>query len=148
MDGWKKQFMDKLGKAQHSCAQRFEDALDKAVKPAFDDLAQFLRDNGFKVSQPLVERGRRSFKFELAENAYLLVLVRFGGLGEFELRSEAFIPGDKPIMKRFVGSLNEVNAAWAEKHFRAALDQFADLLAGKSAAAEPVLDEVEELATI
>src|SRR5262245_16911102 len=148
MDAWKKQFMDKLGKAQQTCAQRFEDALDKVVKPAFDDLALFLRDNGFKVSQPLVEKGRRSFKFELAENAYLLVLVRFGGLGELELRSEAFTPGAKPIMRRFVGGLNEVNAAWAEKQFRAALDQFIDLLSGKPSQPEGMLDEIEELATI
>jgi hypothetical protein len=148
MDGWKKQFMEKLGKAQQTCAKRFEDALDQAVKPAFEDLSQFLRDNGFKVSQPLTEKGRRSFKFELAENAYLLVLVRFGGLGELELRSEAFIPGDKPMMRRFVGGLNEVNPAWAEKQFRTALDQFIDLLAGKTCAADAMLDEMEELAAI
>jgi hypothetical protein len=148
MDAWKKQFMDKLGKAQQTCASRFEEALDKAVKPAFEDLAQFLRDNGFKVTQPLTEKGRRSYKFELAENAYLLILVRFGGLGELELRSEAFTPGDKPMMKRFVGSLNEVNPAWAEKQFRTALDQFIDLLSGKSGPTESMLDEVEELATI
>jgi hypothetical protein len=148
MDAWKKQFMDKLGKAQQTCAKRFEDALDQAVKPAFDDLAQFLRDNGFKVSQPLAERGRRSFKFELAENAYLLILVRFGGLGELELRSEAFTPGDKPMMRRFVGGLNEISPAWAEKQFRAALDEFIDLLSGKNAPGETMLDDVEELATI
>lgn len=148
MDGWKKHFIDKLGKAQQSCAQRFEDALDEAFNPVFEDLSAFLRDNGFKVTQPLRENGRRSFKFELAENAYLLVLVRFGGLGDFELRSEAFVPGNKPVLRKFVGGLKDLSTPWAEKQFRTALDQFIELLSGTSTPQQSVDESADELAMV
>ncbi|MBI5863504.1 MAG: hypothetical protein HZB38_03125 [Planctomycetes bacterium] len=147
MDGWKKQFLDKLGKAQATCAQRFEEALDDAFNPAFADVSNFLRDNGFKVSQPLSETGRRSYKFELAENAYALVLVRLSGVDEIELRGELIVPGNKPVLKKQVGSVKDVNAGWAEKHFRNTLDQFVELLSGqKPGAAAP--EGIEELATV
>lgn len=148
MDGWKKQFVDKLGKAHQNCAMRFEDALDGAFNPIFEDLSTFLRDNGFKVSQPLNEQGRRSFKFELAENAYLLILVRFGGLGDFELRSEAFVPGNKPVIRKFVGGLKDLSTPWAEKQFRSALDQFIELLSGNAAQPEAVDESADELALV
>ena len=148
MDGWKKQFIDKLGKAQQSCAQRFEDALDQAFSPLFDDLSTFLRDNGFKVSQPLRENGRRSYKFELAENAYLLVLVRFGGLGDFELRSETFVPGNKPLLRKFVGGMKDLSTPWAEKQFRTALDSFIDQLSGNHSPAASVDESADELAMV
>lgn len=130
-DAWKKSFVDKLNKVQNEYMGRFEKTLESVVAPVFDELGAFLRENGFKVACPLREAGRRSFKFELAENAYLLMIFRGLGVGEFELRCDMFVPGRDPSLKKSVGRLNDLNEAWTRKAFQSHLDQFLMLLAGE-----------------
>lgn len=131
MDAWRRSFLDKLREAQSHCAGLFEDVLDRAVAPAFDELASFLRDNGFTMSIPLREPGRRSFKYELAENAYLLVIFRFLGVGEFELQTETFVPGAKPVYEKKRERVADVDRQWAQRLFQAGLDRFIDQLANQ-----------------
>jgi len=131
---WKSNFVERLNKAQKQCAKRFESAVDEYVNPAFDELGGFLRDNGFQCSSPLNEPGRRSFKFELAENAYLLMIFRFSGVGEFDVRSEIFVPGCEPVLRKSVGRITDVDGAWSEKLFQESLDSFVRMLSGESAA--------------
>ncbi len=142
---WKRSFLDKLNKAQAECASRFEAALESHVVPAFEELTPFLRDNGFKVSSPLREQGRRSFKFELAENAYLLMIFRFCGVGEFELRCETFVPGRDPLLKKSVGRLADLDETWANSQIQGGLDRFVGMLAGQTA---DVPDFEAELAAV
>lgn len=130
MDAWKRSFLDKLHTAQAKCVKQFEAALRDHVEPVIDELSGFLRDNGFRVSSPLQEQGRRSFKFELAENAYLLTIYRFTGVGEFELRCELFVPGKEPVLQKSVVRVPDVTEAWAQKQFREGLDSFVALLTG------------------
>lgn len=127
---WKSTFLDKLKTVQSKCANRFDQAMADIVAPAFDDMAPFLRDNGFSVSAPLSEQGRRSFKFELAENAYVLVIFRFSGIGEFDVRNEIFVPGQEPHLQRSVGRVSDITEDWANRHFQSVLDTFVDQLSG------------------
>jgi hypothetical protein len=131
---WKRSFLEKLHEAQAQCDKQFEEALDRAVVPVFDDLTTFLRDNGFNVSTPLTEPGRRSFKFGLAENAYLLMIFRFACVGEFELRTETFVPGAEPSLEKSVGRIADIDEEWTQRRFEDGLDRFVDLLSEKSAA--------------
>lgn len=133
-DNWKRTFREKLQGALSRCARQFEEALDRAVVPVFDDLAGFLRDNGFDVSTPLSEPGRRSFKCELAENAYVLLIFRFSTVGEFELHTETFVPGAEPILEKSAGRLADIDEDWTRDQLQAGLDRFIDLLAEKTAA--------------
>jgi hypothetical protein len=133
VDSWKNNFLDKLREAQSQCAKQFETTLDSFIAPVFDDISGFLRDNGFQVSNPLNENGRRSFKAELAENAYVLMIFRFAGVGEFELRTEIFAPGVDPTLERETGRLADIDSEWAEKTFQNSLDRFVDLLSGQKA---------------
>ena len=130
---WKRSFLDKLHKAQAECAKEFEDALTDAVVPVFEDLSAFLRDNGFRVSTPLNEQGRRSFKCELAENAYLLLIFRFSGVGEYELRSETFVPGAEPVLEKSAGNVADIDKDWTQRLFETGLNRFVELLANKPA---------------
>ena len=132
MESWKQSFLDKLGQAQSKWVGHFDEVIKKAIEPAFDELSEFLCSNGFKVSTPLGEQGRRSYKFELAENAYLLIIFRFASLGEFELRCEAFIPGGEPKFTKSMVRVADVNADWGLKQFRDSLDEFVDVLNGSS----------------
>lgn len=129
-DNWKKQFIDKLGQAQSRCAQRFDEMIERHVSRSYEDVASFVRDHGFRTSTPLSEPGRRSYKFELVENAYLLLLFRFVNVGEFELRSELFVPGCEPLLRKAVGRVADIDDTWAQKLFRGALDQFVEMLSG------------------
>lgn len=143
VDKWQSGFLEKLNKAQGSCAKRFEETIDKHVAPAFDDLSLFVRDNGFRVSTPLKESGRRSFKFELAENAYFLLIFRFTGIGEFEARSETFVPGHEPILRKFMGRVADIDETWSRKQFQSGLDGFVDLLSGEKMA-QASAEELDE----
>lgn len=143
VESWKNDFLDKLGQAKNQWVKQFEDAIKSAVEPAYDNLRSFLADNGFSVSKPMCEEGRHSFKFELAENAYLLMIFRQSGVGEFEVRCETFVPGGDPVLMKAVARLKEVDEEWASQHFQSALDTFVDLLCGRSPA-----DAAEELATV
>lgn len=128
MDQWKQSFLQKLNKAQTQYQQRFEAALEGPVQTALNEIGPFLCDNGFRTSTPLREPGRRSIKFELSENAYTLLLFRFSGVGEYELRTESFAPGQDPQLARSVGRVCDIDRKWALQRFQKSLDQFVDLL--------------------
>ncbi|MGE3181616.1 MAG: hypothetical protein AB7N71_08295 [Phycisphaerae bacterium] len=128
---WKNKFIGKLEQAQNHWLREFESAVDKSVTPAFDEFREFLSTNGFSVSRPLKEEGRRSFKFELAENAYLLVLFRSAGVGEFEIRAESFVPGQEPVLSKAIARVNDLSHDWVIEQFQTALDNFVGLLSGQ-----------------
>ncbi len=138
MNDWKRSFVGKLNKAQGQWVSRFEEALDKFLLPVFDDHEEFLSNNGFRLARPLREPGHRSFKFELAENAYLLMTFRATGVGEFELRCEGLAPGSAPGLCAATFRVADLDENWATEHLHGALDAFADVLAGDTVkATEP-----------
>lgn len=136
MSDWKQSFSQKVKQVQGQWVKQFEDALDNHVVPAFDDVATFVRNHGFNTSVPMRDEGRRSFKFELAENAYLLLIFRSTAIGEFELRCESFTPGAEPHLSKSVERLSDIKDDWAQQQFEAALDSFIDSLSGEQAPAE------------
>ncbi|MEW6249068.1 MAG: hypothetical protein AB1716_00345 [Planctomycetota bacterium] len=141
MDAWKHSFSEKLAKLQNRWATQLDEALDAAVTPVFNDLQNFLETNGIRASMPLQEEGRRSYKFELAEDAYVLLLFRARGVGEFELTRETFVLGRRPQVRTVSERIGAVDAAWAEREFQTALDEFLNGLLGQEAPAEPALSE-------
>jgi len=130
MNNWQNSFLEKLGKVQTQWMRNFETTMERCVTPAFDDVCAFVRDNGFKVSTPLHDDGRRSYKFELSENAYLLMIFRFSGVGEFEVRCESFTPGGEPLLTKSMMRVAEVDEEWATRQFQTALDAFVEAMTG------------------
>jgi len=155
VDNWKQSFLKKLDQAQKQCARRFEKAMDEHVVPVFEDLAEFVGSNGFTVSTPMRETGRRSFKFELAENVYVLFIFRFFGVAELELRREIFVPGCEPLLTKSVARVMDINKDWARKRFQTGLDDLLDRLVTQaestrkepqdSPSSDTATDEEEEL---
>lgn len=130
MSDWKSTFARKLNDAQRQFQQAFETALDQHVEPAFHELEEFLGNNGFRLTVPMRDPGQRSYKFELSENAYVLVIFRFQAIGQFELRNEMFVPGHEPVLTRSQGHVADVDRDWAMRRFQDALDGFVDRLGG------------------
>ncbi len=128
MDAWKRSFSEKLAQAQSRWATRLDEALDAAATPVFGELQEFLTNNGITPATPLREKGRRSYKFELAEDAYVLLLFRGRGVGEFELTRETFVLGQRPQVRKTTERLTVLTPEWVQQEFQAALDDFVDLL--------------------
>jgi hypothetical protein len=135
MDQWKQTFLSKLNQAQSQWIGQFDEALSTHFAPVFEEYRQFLTDNGFRLSVPLRESGRRSFKFELSENAYLLMILRATGVGELELRCESSVPGCDPAQSCSIAAVSEVTAEWVTQKVHGALDTFVDLLNNATPAA-------------
>jgi hypothetical protein len=132
-DDWKRSFIAKLDRVREHWAGQFEEALQDSVVPAFDDLAEFLRDHGFRTSTPARDGDRRAFKFELTEDTYLLMIFRFVGAGSFELLSESRASNVEPTTKCVVARLADLSQARAREFFQTALDNFVSSLCGESA---------------
>lgn len=128
MRNWKQNFVDKLNDVKGKWSRQFDQALDDSVMTVFDDMATFVRNHGIATSIPLRDEGRRSFKFELNENAYLLIIFRSAALGEFEFRREIVTPGSEPQFTKSNERLSDVSEKWTRTRFEAALDEFIDQL--------------------
>lgn len=139
---WKQSFVEKLNKVQSQWTQKFAEVMDGVVSDAFEEVKRFVQDNGFTASMPLREDARRSYKFELAENAYLLMIFRSASVGEFEMRCESFVPGRDPKMTKLRCRLADVDDAWAHDQFQSALDGFVSQLADDRGAAAPADEEL------
>ncbi|TWT41719.1 hypothetical protein RAS1_28400 [Phycisphaerae bacterium RAS1] len=139
---WKQSFVEKLNRAQSQWTSKFTEVMESQVSETFEDIRRFVQDNGFAASTPLREDSRRSFKFELAENAYLLMIFRSVGVGEFEVRSESFVPGRDAKLAKMRCRLVDVDEAWARDQFQAALDAFVAHLADETAGAPEVNEEL------
>jgi hypothetical protein len=129
VEQWKQSFVNKLNAAQSHWVKRFDEALAKVVTPTVEEFREFLASHAFKVFSPFRDDGRQSFKFELAENAYLLMIFRAVGVGEAELRTETFAPGNEPVMMRVMARLADVDASWTRDKIQQGLDTFVELLA-------------------
>ena len=142
MDEWKRCFLEKLSQVQSRWAARFDQALDDSVVPVFNDLADFLQQNGLTATTPMHKSGCRSLKFELAEDAYLLMIFQSTGIGEFELTRQVFVLGSEPHVRKSTERLANVNQDWAEQEMQSALNVFLERLSAVDVPAE------EELATV
>lgn len=128
MEDWKRRFAERLSEVQLRWATQFDEAVDNAVVPVFNEMTAFLRDNGVQTAIPLHDKGRRSFKFELAEDAYLLLIFRARAVGEFELSREVFVLGCEPQVRRSTERVSSLTEKWVRKEFQSALDAFVEQL--------------------
>ena len=131
MTDWQKRFSQKLELARSASSEQFEVVADQTLVPAFETFQKFTAQQGVAASAPLVNLGARTFKFALAENAYLLMTFRLSGLDYCELYGEFVIPGrgKLPPVHQHI-ELAEVNGAWARRAFEESLDHFVDALVG------------------
>ncbi len=148
MDAWKQSFVSKLDDARSHWSQHFDNLLESVVAPAFDEFGVFLQNHEFSSSQPMKEPGRRSFKFELSENTYVLLMFRSTGLGSFELRSECFVPGRDSQNDQSDHRVSDLDDGWARGQFQAALDAFVELLSGSQEQSCEESESFEELLAV
>ncbi len=135
---WRDGFVHKLDGLRSQWVDDFKHRVGNEVVPAFDEIATFVAEHGFRASSPVAQPDRQSFKFELAENAYVLMTLSHKSIDEVEMRYEYFTPGAAPgDLERSV-QVQDVNRGWATAWFQEALDALVGNLTGEDKADGPV----------
>lgn len=143
---WRQSFTRKLEGLRSQWIKNFEEHMRDDVGPAFDEIASFVGEHGFRASSPLVQPDRRSFKFEMTENAYVLMTIRHNSVEEVVVKCEYFAPGADPGEYEVRAGLHEVNRGWAKERFQEALDTFVDALDKRRTPAGGSTSDLELLA--
>ena len=127
MTEWQKRFSDKIGALVDRAARTFERHVEDTVVPVHADLVEFTNRFDFSTNSPQRQRGLRSFKFALSEDAYVLVIFRPKGMAEITCTHECFAPGcGKSEEVCSVTSLAAADGDWVRERFQEALDFFVE----------------------
>ena len=125
MNEWQQRFAQKVEAIRETSRERFERFAENELTPLFDEFREFMTQQGFHATVPVVKPGIRIFKFAVSENAYLLTTWRLAGLEHGEAQCEFFVPGrDKLPASDLRVELCDANADWARGVLEKALDQF------------------------
>ena len=127
MNEWQERFSGKIEALLDRAVRTFEHHVEDTVVPVYADLVEFTNQFDFRTNSPQRQRGLRSFKFALSEDAYVLVVFRAKGMAEVECTYECFSPGcGKSEEAFFATSLTGADRDWVRDRFRDALDFFVD----------------------
>lgn len=123
MTEWEKEFtrkMESLHEQSTTCLERF---LQEDLQGAYSALSSFVAQWRFQTSTPQAQAGRRSFKFALTEEAYVIVTFRMENLDTAVCEWEYGLPAVGRVSgTRCSSSLRKVDRQWGETCFQKALD--------------------------
>ncbi len=143
MNDWEREFSRKMESLRELSTDSLERFMQADLQTAFEGVTNFLSQWKFQTSTPQTQPGRRSFKFALTEDAYVLVTFRLEGIDSLECEWEYGIP----VVGRIAGlrcssSLRKVDRQWGDSCLQKALDGFLTKLGeadAKKKGREPVL---------
>jgi len=125
MNKWKQEFARKMEDLGEQSSADFDRFADEVLVPIFRDVSEFVAQWRFQTSIPQSNMGKKSFKFALTENRYLLILFRIEGINTLGCEYECCLPGKECIAgPRNSMILYNANQLWAESCFQTALDDF------------------------
>lgn len=125
MNQWQESFVKKVGAVRDESARKFERVADQVVDRVCGEFTEFAAGCEFQSSTPQSQKGLRTVKFTLTENAYVLVSFRFQGFDAVDCDYECFIPHQGRVEGlRSTVALHSVGREWVERCFQTALDDF------------------------
>ncbi len=129
MNTWQERFTQKLDNVREAAEGFFQRFCGETLDVVFDEFCDFTSQRGLAGSAPLAKANVRTFKFEMSENAYVLMTFRSCDLEHCEVISEFSIPHHEklPTAKNRV-EMGDADDAWARRMFEESLDAFADAL--------------------
>jgi len=123
MTDWEKEFAKKMELLHEQSTTCLEQFLQEDLQNAFDAMSAFLAQWKFHTSTPQTQAGRRSFKFGLTEDAYVIVTFRLEGVDLLECETEYGLPAVGRVNgTRSTSSLRKADQQWGESCFQKALD--------------------------
>ena len=125
MNQWQDSFIKKVGALRDESARKFEHVADDVVDRVCSEFTEFAARCEFQSSTPQSQKGLRTVKFALTEDAYVLISFRFQGFDTVDCDYECFVPGQGRIegLRSSMG-LHGVDREWVERCFQTALDDF------------------------
>jgi len=129
MNTWQERFAQKLDNVREAADDFFQRFCGETLDVVFEEFCDFTSQRGLAGSAPLSKASVRTFKFEMSENAYVLITFRSCDLEHCEVMSELSIPRHEKISpaKNRV-EVGDADNSWARRMFEEALDAFADAL--------------------
>jgi len=123
MDKWQQEFSSRVSVLRDHWAQQFEHWASDQLAMVFKDYSDFAARCELHANSAKDQKGVRSFKFALTEDAYVLISFRSTGVESIEFDYECWLPSQG----RVAGVKSNVTAHHAERHwidscFRLALD--------------------------
>ncbi len=125
LNAWQEEFVSKIDGLRQRASRFFERFADEILVPVHKEFAEFTTKHDFRVMTPQAQRGLRSYKFALTEDAYLLAAFHAKGVAEVEFEYECFVPGQGDVGKfRVSSALGAADRDWVESCLQTALDFF------------------------
>ena len=138
MNKWQQGFATKIEGLREQWCRQFDVLATETLEPVFSEFGEFVRQWDFQASAPQTQSAVRTFKFALAEDAYVLVFFRSKGLDAVQWLYEYVVPGQGTGKSRVSETVApDVSRGWAEDCFQTALEDFGAKLAGAERAREP-----------
>ncbi len=123
MDKWHQDFSSKLNALRESWSGQFEGIAVDLLDPIFTATCEFVRRCDMQASTTPEQKGIRTYKFGLCEDAYVMLYFRPKGVDQIECDYECFLPrAGKVSGVKSSASARSAERAWAEGCFRMALD--------------------------
>lgn len=120
---WQQEFTSKVNALREGWTSQFEAIGDAQVGPVYQAFSDFARRCELKSSAVPDQQGLRSYKFELCEDAYVMLYFRPRGVDQVECDYECFLPGVGRVsgIKSSAAAAN-LQKEWVDSCFRMALD--------------------------
>ncbi len=129
MTEWQTKFVRKMETVRKTASDYFEQVAEQTLMPTYEELREFTGQQGLQSTAPLSNKGARTFKFTLSENAYVLLTFHLDGLQHCKFLGEFCVPNLgklPPASERLV--LGDLDGPQAHRVFEHALDRFLDAL--------------------
>lgn len=125
MNKWQEGFVKKVEGLRDEAAKKFERVAGEVLERTYRKFADFTGRCEFQSDEPQSQKGLRTFKFALTEDAYVLIFFRLRGFDMVDCDYEWFVPthGRVDGLRTTVG-LHGVDEQWVERCFQMALDDF------------------------
>ena len=123
MDKWQQEFSSRVSVLRDRWAKEFDNWASHQLVPVFKDFSDFATRCEMHATAAKDQKGVRSFKFALTEDAYALISFRSAGVDSVEFDYECWLPSQG----RIAGVKSDITGHQAERHwvescFRMALD--------------------------
>jgi len=125
MNTWQQEFVKKVSTLRDQITEGFDRMADEVIEPVFKEFSDFVAQCDFLSSSPQGQKGVRSYKFSMVENAYVLVFFRFENLDTVTCDYEYFLPGQGRVDGvQSTNPIHAVDTSWIASCFQMALDGF------------------------
>ena len=143
MNRWQEQFAQQMDALCAQSSTWFDRFADDVLEPTLESMTGFLDRWNYEITLPPCEPGRRTFRFGLTEDGYMLLWFRLEGFDTLQCEYEYSLPGVGRVQGvRTTAGLRSADSDWVDSCFQMALGAFVVKfleMGNRKRMAEPIL---------